>query len=59
MCADVNRSRVERKEVFLNVRFEPSMHRKLIKLARSHERTLAAEIRTAVKRHIEAEEQAA
>lgn len=59
MCADVNRSSEERKDVFLNVRFEPSIHRKLRALARRHERTISAEIRMAVKRHLDAEKQAA
>lgn len=59
MCADVNRSRgPEKKDVFLNVRFEPSIHRKLAQTARKHERTISAEIRMAVRRHLEAEKAA-
>lgn len=52
-------SRREPKDVFLNVRFEPSTHRRLSKLAGKNDRTIAAEIRVAVKRYLDAEEKAA
>lgn len=45
----------EPKDVFLNVRFDRSTHRKLVSLAQRRERTLAAEVRMAVKRHLEDE----
>jgi len=37
----------------LNVRFERSIHRQLAALARRNDRTIAAEIRLAVRDHLE------
>jgi len=46
-------SRREPRDTFLNVRFERSTHRQLAALARRNDRTLAAEIRVAVRDHLE------
>jgi hypothetical protein len=43
------------KSVYFNVRLEPAMHRRLVKLARDNERTLASELRLALRRHLEAQ----
>lgn len=50
MCAQVKKSS---KTVFFNIRLEPEMHAALVKLAADNERTVAGEIRAAVKRHLE------
>lgn len=44
------------KTVYFNVRLDPVIHRRLTKLARENERTLASELRLALKRHLEAQE---
>lgn len=49
----------EKKSVFFNVRLEPSLHRKLARLAAKNDRTIAAEMRVAVRRHLESEARAA
>jgi predicted DNA-binding protein len=49
----------ETKSVFFNIRLEPSMHQQLGRLARRNERTLAAEIRMALKRYLDEEKAAA
>jgi hypothetical protein len=55
MCAQrVN----EKKTVFFNVRLEPSLHRELTRLAEQNDRTVAAEMRVAIRRYL-AEEKAA
>lgn len=53
MCAVQAKSRAETKSVFFNIRLEPQMHRELTRLAKRNERTLAAEIRVAVRRHLD------
>jgi predicted transcriptional regulator len=45
-----------RKEAFIGLRVDEGVRAKLEALAVVHERTLAAEIRLAIRRHIEAEE---
>lgn len=43
------------KSIYFNVRLEPAMHRELAALARRNERTLASELRLALRRHLERE----
>lgn len=49
MCAQL----AEKKTVFFNVRLEPSLHRELALLAARNDRTIAAEMRVAVRRYLE------
>lgn len=54
MCAQLaERPDREKKTIFFNVRLEPSLHRKLARLAAKNDRTIAAEMRVAVRRHLE------
>lgn len=43
----------ERKETFISLRIEPSLLKRLNQLARRNERTLAGEIRLALRQHLD------
>jgi predicted DNA-binding protein len=57
MCAATEKSSTAARDVFFNIRLKPEMHERLSTLAKKNERTIAAEIRMAVRQHLE--EQAA
>jgi hypothetical protein len=57
MCAVVKKQPGESKTVFFNIRLAPAMHAALVKLARENERTVAGEIRAALKQHLNGREQ--
>ncbi|HVM69980.1 MAG TPA: ribbon-helix-helix protein, CopG family [Gaiellaceae bacterium] len=50
---------IEKKTIFFNVRLEPSLHRELSVLAQKNDRTVAAEMRVAIRRYLEQEREAA
>lgn len=50
MCADHAKSSAD---VFFNIRFKPDLHARLKTVAEKNERTLAAEVRVAVRDHLE------
>jgi predicted transcriptional regulator len=58
MCAVVRKSSDERKTEFFSIRLEPAMRAQLVELARQNERTLAGEIRSALRRYLEQTESA-
>lgn len=54
MCADVEKSSSDRrKSVFFNIRLEPKMHEEFVRLAEENERTVAGEIRQAMRRYLD------
>lgn len=59
MCAIVRKASGETKTVFFNIRLEPSMHEALQDLARQNERTIAGEIRAALRRYLDEPQRAA
>lgn len=59
MCAVVRKSRSARKSAFLSIRLEPSVRAELERVAAANDRTLAGEIRVAVRRHLDEAREAA
>jgi predicted transcriptional regulator len=55
MCPDAAKSIAAERDVFFNIRLKPDMHRDLARLAKLNERTIAAEIRLAVRERLERE----
>jgi predicted DNA-binding protein len=57
MCAQQAQSSspapAPKKTVFFNIRLDPEMHRELKERAEANERTIAGEIRAAVRRHLD------
>jgi hypothetical protein len=53
MCAKVVKSSGGKKTVFFNIRLEPEMHRELTRRAKANERTVAGEIRAALRSYLE------
>ena len=55
MCAQERKSRTteDEKDVFFNIRLRREMHREICELAKRNERTVAAEIRIALRRHLD------
>lgn len=53
MCAVVAKPQGEKEDVFFNVRLKPDIHARMKALARENERTLAAEVRMAIRDYLE------
>lgn len=53
MCAKVVKSTADEKAVFFTVRITRELHVKLQQLAKANERTLAGEVRAALRSHTE------
>lgn len=51
---DTRQKTSRKKTAFLTVRIDPDMHEALLKLATRNDRTVAGELRVAVRKHLEA-----